>query len=243
MNKFRIVHSLVHAAIAGLCWQAFLHFGLVEKFVASRAGFSLEYAGLAVIAVLALLFRLSDKFSNALIERVPVFSWLLRRGLSGREFIEGDWPLAVVDMANRKLLYLGFLTISYKGGQPYVFGDDWTPQGEHAHSFRSMQARYDRHVLQYWYTQGVSLHEPEMEGYTKIYFFPEGATAERHAGKFLDPKHTSDIRFYAVRQRYGFLARRMTAKEQKLQAARAVWASIYKNLDTLKARKISADFV
>ena len=26
---------------------------------------------------------------------------------------------------------------------------------------------------------------------------------------------------------------RMTAKEQKLQAARAVWASIYKNLDTL----------
>ena len=245
MSQFRIVHSAVHAAIAGLCWLALSHLSEFEDLAASSLTFFGEHKHYAVpvlIALLALLFRLSDKLSNAFVEKVPLVSWALRRALSGRGFIEGDWPLAVYDMANQKLLYLGFLTITFKGGQIYVYGDDWAPSGEHAQAFHSVQSLYHDHTLQYWYEQGASLHKPDMRGYTEIYFFPVGGTALRHAGKFLDPKHTSDIRFYAVRQAYGFFERRFSTPEQKISAARKLWTGLEPRLATLKGRDISTDF-
>ena len=250
MNQFRIVHSAVTAIVVGLCWLALSNFRQIAALaetsmpsVMSTVISNDRYAAIVMMGMLIFLARWNDKLSTALVEKIPGFSPALRRTLSGKEFVEGDWPLVVIDMARQQLMYFGFLTISYKGGQPYVSGEDWSPAGEPAQKFHSVQARYERHVMQYWYEQGASLHEPSMEGYTKIYFFPEGRPAERHAGKFLDPNHTTDIRFYAVRQRYGWFERPITTKEKKIEAARALWASIYKDLGSLKGRDISADFV
>ncbi len=245
MGKFRIVHSAVHAAIAAVCWLVLSHFKEVEATITRTELFSSSYAGFtgpAVVFALALLFRLSDRLSNAIVESVPGLSWTLRRLISGRDFIEGDWPLVVVDMERQALLYLGFLNISFKDGHLYVSGDDWRPDGAREHEFQSVQSLYRNQMLQYWYEQGASLHKPDMRGYTEIYFFPKNAYAVRHAGKFLDPKHTSDIRFYAKRLDYRLFERRCRTRDAQLAAARKVWQDIEPNLSALKLRAISADF-
>jgi len=204
-----------------------------------------NWAAPAVLAGLAFLFRLSYPISAFIVEKIPVFSRLLRRAIMGREFIEGDWPLVVADMQARKLLYLGFLNISFRDGQLYVQGDDWDPDGSHAQSFRSMQSLYRDGILHYWYEQGQSLHAPDMRGYTEVYFFPVRGLAKRHAGKFLDVRHTSDIRFYAKKQEYGRFEPPFGVdnKDKKLEAARELWNELEPRLASLRGRAISADFV
>lgn len=238
MHYFRSVHSAVHALIASLCWWTFQNMDQLQDYISDYR----KYAVPVVLAGLALLFRTSDALSNAILEKIPVLSKALRRLLSGRHFIEGNWPLVVVDMDNSQVLYFGFLRIGFEQGQIHVEGDDWNVDGSPAHSFRSIQSLYRNHTLQYWYEQGASLHRPDMRGYTEIYFFPLKALAERHAGKFLDPKHTSDIRFYAAKQPYQLIEGRGATKDQKLEAARKFWGELQPKMAQLKARDISADF-
>jgi hypothetical protein len=238
MNSYRGVYSAVHAAVAGVCLWVLQHMEQLQAHIADYK----QYAIPAVLAGLALLFRMSDALSKAIVEKIPLFSRILRRIISGKEFIEGDWSLIVVDMEKQTPLYFGFLRIDFKAGQPYVFGDDWEVDGSHALAFHSMQALYRHHTLQYWYEQGASLHYPDMRGYTEIFFFPKNALAVRHAGKFLDPNHTNDIRFYAKRLRYRMFGRKLTSKEQKLQAARQLWIELQNQIGYLRGRPISADF-
>jgi hypothetical protein len=237
---FRGVHSAIHAAVAALSWWVLQHWQQLQDQIADYKTYALP----AVLAALALLFRMSDTLAKAILERIPVFSRLLRRMLSGHQSVEGDWPLVVINMEEQKLLYLGFLSIDYRGGQLYVCGDDWHPNGTLAHGFHSVQSRYDSHMLQYWYEQGMSMHHPDMRGYTEIYFFPKDSLAERHAGKFLDPVHTSDIRFYARKHRYRTFQRRFGHgdKDKKLEAANRLWAELEPRLPDLSRLKISADF-
>ncbi len=225
--------------MAALSWWVLQHLEQLQSYIADYKAYALP----ALLAGLALLFRMSDKLSKTILERIPVFSKLLRRILSGSYFIEGDWPLVVADMEKQELLYLGFLRIGYRDGQIFVSGDDWHPGGAHAQSFQSVQSLYRNHTLQYWYEQGASLHAPDMRGYTEIYFFPKDGPAARHAGKFLDPRHTSDIRFYAKKQRYRTFGRRIRTKEKKLEAAKLLWAELEAKLSYLHGRSISADFV
>ena len=245
MSRYRIVHSAVHAAIAALCWLVLRHINQLEAYIDNYKPIFTEYKGYAVsilIGLLALLFRVSDKLGNALIESVPLFSRLLRRFLSRGDFIEGDWPLIVVDKAERKLLYVGFLTISFRQMQIYVYGNDCSPDGRHAMEFHSKQSLYADRRLQYWYEQGPSLHRPEMRGFTEIFFFPRMSLPQRHAGSFLDHKHNKEIRFYAVRRNYRLLEPRLRSKEQQLEAARALWAKLEPSLHDLDHREISTDF-
>jgi hypothetical protein len=238
MHSYRSIHSAVHAVIASVCWFVLQHY---DQLQALAYGYP-KLASAAIIASLVLLFRASDGIARLLIEQVPLLSRGLRRLLSGRQWIEGDWPLVVVDMVKQQPLYLGFLRIDFRGGQPYVHGDDWHMDGEHAHAFESVQSLQTEEMLQYWYRQGASLHEADMRGYTEIFFFPHGALAERHAGKFLDPKHTDDIRFYAVRRRYRWREKRIASKQEKLEAASGLWQQLAPRLAALRDRKISADF-
>jgi hypothetical protein len=236
---FRGVHSAIHAAVAGLSYWVLQHMELLQTYIADYR----KYAIPAVLAGLAMLFRMSDTLARYLLEKIPLFSHGLRRILSGKDYVEGDWPLAVADMERQELLYLGFLHIGYRDGQMSVCGDDWLPDGSHALSFRSMQALYREHTLQYWYEQGASLHRPDMRGFTEIFFFPNGELAERHAGKFLDSSHTRDIRFYARKHRYRLFEKRIKAPAKKLKAAREFWAELEPTLTCLRNREISADFL
>lgn len=265
MGQYRIVHSAVHAVLAYLAYWIVTHDALVTQLLRAAVG-SLQdalpvleqkevMAG-SVFTGLALLFKWSDKFANALVEKLR----LLRRVISGREFVEGDWPLFVYDMAKQKLLYLGFLTITFKDGHIYVFGDDWQvvdgsgADGEtkviegRSMKFRSKQSHYKDSVLHYWYEQGMSIHEPDMRGYTEIYFFPHHSRlgllgrADRHAGRFLDPNHP-DTRFYAERIAYSWFQRRIKTDKAKIAAAREFWERHRGRIEDMKATEIKADFV
>ena len=238
---FRGVNSAVHAGVAALTWWVLQHW---EQLQAASAEYK-NYAVPAVLAGLAFLFRLSYPLSTFIVEKIPVLSRLLRRIIMGNGFIEGDWPLVVVDMQTQKLLYLGFLNIGFRDGQLYVLGDDWSPDGTHAQSFRSMQSLFRNHTLHYWYEQGQTLLAPDMRGYTEVYFFPMHGLAKRHAGKFLDARHTSDIRFYAKKQKYRPFERPfgVDEKAKKLEAARQLWNELEPKLGMLRDRAINADFV
>jgi hypothetical protein len=238
MQSFRSVNSAVHAAVAGLTLLIFQHLDQLQAYIADYKAYAIP----AILSGLALLFRMSDSLAKAILEKVPFLSPGLRRLLSGKDDVEGDWSLVVVDMDKQALLYYGFLRIDFRNGQLYIAGDDWLPDGGHAQTFRSMQALYRNHTLQYWYEQGESLHRPEMRGYTEIFFFPNGELAERHAGKFLDPNHTSDIRFYARKRQYRRFERRLASADAKIKAARELWSEIEPRLNYLRGREISADF-
>jgi hypothetical protein len=236
---FRGVHSAIHAGVAALSYWVLQHLEQLQAYIADYKNYALP----VMLGGLALLFRMSDPLSKAILEKIPFFSRALRLLLSGKDFIEGDWPLAVIDMQAQEPLYLGFLRIGYRDGQHYVTGDDWRPDGSHALAFRSMQSLYRDHTLQYWYEQGASLHRPDMRGYTEIFFFPNDGLPERHAGKFLDPNHTTDIRFYARKQRYRVFERRFRSTDKRLEAARKLLGELEPALPRLKSREISADFV
>jgi hypothetical protein len=235
MQRYQIVYSLIHAAIATML-LLFVHNIDVLSRTFQELSHSAEYgqwAALALAPVLATLFKFSDELAIVLIEKIPVVSPLLRRALAGEDFIEGDWPLVVVGEKTGELIYLGFLTISHEKGELRVDGVDWRPDGVTAHAFHSEQARYSRRLLQYWYGQGVN---NQMRGYTEIYFFPRKGRAQRLAGEFLDKQHAA-VRFYALR-----VSPQSRSVGEKIAEAKKVWASLAPDMARMLQQDVSLDW-
>jgi hypothetical protein len=235
MQRYQIVYSLIHAGIAALLVMFVRNIDVLARLF-QELSHSAEYgqwAVLALVPVLATLFKFSDEFAIVLIEKVPLVSFLLRRVLAGEDFIEGDWPLVVVNERTGELIYLGFLTISHERGELRVDGVDWRPDGAVAHAFHSEQSRYSRRLLQYWYGQGVN---NQMRGYTEIYFFPRRGRPKRHAGEFLDKQHAA-VRFYALR-----VPSRRRSVDEKIAEAREVWAKLEPKMPRMLAQEVCLDW-
>lgn len=236
LQRYQFVHAFIHATIAGLLYL-FLRFVAVVD-----ASPYADYIRGGAILVLPFLFNRSGFIANTLIEKVPLLSNGLRRLLSGSDFIEGDWPLVVLESDNKTPKYFGFLTISYERGQIQISGDDWKPDGTHAVHFASQQSRYANRKLEYWYAQGKTKYMPTMFGYTSIYFFPERGRIERHAGEFLDKEHTSPP-FYSRRVKYKLLQRRLKSADEKIAAAKQLWADIETKIASRTDNRLDRDFI
>lgn len=235
MQRYQIVYSLIHAAIAAVLVLFVRNIDVLARMF-QEVSHSAEYgqwAVLALVPVLAALFKFSDELAIVLIERVPLISPLLRRVLAGEDFIEGDWPLIVVSERTGELIYLGFLTISHEKGELRVDGVDWRPDGVAAHAFHSEQSRYSQRLLQYWYGQGVN---NQMRGYTEIYFFPRKGKPQRHAGEFLDKQHAA-VRFYALR-----IPHQDRTVDERIAEARKVWAKLQPRMPRMLAQDVSLDW-
>lgn len=241
-QRFNAIHYLVHSAVAGLCYIMLTSDALLKDYVKDIPYVS-DYPvlKLSIIPLIAILLRQSDRLARFIIGGVPVFSPLLRRVLSGREHIEGHWPLVVVNSKTQELVFYGFLTVDYRDGQLHVSGDDWSPDGTHALWFQSVQARFQNQLLQYWYEQGENRTKPTMRGYTEIYFFPLEGSIERHAGEFLDKEH--NYRFYAQRKHYGWRERTPKTDAEKIASAEAVWQSIQPQLPRILNQSIAKDWI
>ncbi len=235
MQRYQLVNAFVHAAIAGLLYLFLRFVAEIDKYPYA------DYIRGAAILVLPFLFNQSGVIANLLIEKIPLVSRAIRRTLSGKDFIEGDWPLVVMQEDRRTLKYLGFLTIAYEGGQLVVSGDDWHPDGSDAVTFRSQQAKFEGRLLQYWYAQGATEFSKTQFGYTRIHFFPAQGQVQRHAGEFLDKEHKSPP-FFARRLRYTTFQRRLETKEQKLETARQFWGELEGKLKAMPEVRIDRDF-
>jgi len=238
MYLYSGVRSTVHAVVAGICWWVLQHLEQLQAHIADYKQFAVP----VVLAGLAILFRMSDALSKVIVEKIPIFSRAFRRILTGDNYIEGDWPLVVVDMEKRVPIYFGVLCIDFKDGQYYIYGNDWQRDGKIVHSFHSKQSLYSNHKLHYWYEQGASMHDPDMRGYTEIFFFPRNGIPERLAGKFLDPRHTGDIRFYSIKKRYRMFEKAPVSKNEILILAQEIWVSLESQMGVLRERSISVDF-
>lgn len=236
VQRYQIVHACVHAAIAGLLYLFLRNVAVIEHHQYA------DYIRGGAILTLPFLFSRSTLFGDVLVEKVPLLSVAIRKLLSGKDFIEGDWPLVVMEDDLRTPKYFGFLTITYTGEQLVVLGDDWHPDGRHAVHFRSQQSQYTDHKLEYWYAQGATKDTPTMFGYTRIYFFPAQGRILRHAGEFLDKEHHSS-RFYAKRLRYGLLQRRLATDEQKFAVAKSFWTEIEPKILTRQDHRLDRDFL
>lgn len=238
VQRYQIVHATVHAAIAGLLYLFLKNVTDLDTSFPESA----NYMRGGAILILPFLFSRSTFFGDVLVEKVPLLSVGIRKLLSGKDFIEGDWPLVVMDYDLCTPKYFGFLTIRYEDEQLVVFGDDWYPNATHAVHFRSQKSRYAERRLEYWYAQGAARNQPTMFGYTNIYFFPAQGRILRHAGEFLDKEHLSSM-FYAKRIRYGLFQRRLSTKEQKFAAAKSFWAEIEAKIVSRTDRKLDQDFL
>jgi hypothetical protein len=252
MQQFRIVYSAVKAVIAFICLAVLHNYEWLSQYLGARvvaliemADDRLRYVSLGlVVAFLTFLFRTSDKLADTLIEKVPGLSALLRRFLGRHNYVEGDWPLIVVNSKTRELLLYGFLTIGYKGGELHVEGADWKPSGELAWYFESIRSTMEGNVLRYFYKQGLDLTQPDMRGYTEIFFFPTTGAAQRHAGEFLDKVNEIPMRFYAKRLPGGPFKRRLKSLEARKAAAKAFWAELEPRLPEVLAReRIQTDWL
>lgn len=242
MQKFQSVHYLVHSAVAGLCYVALTQLEAVDAFI-ENSDIIREYPllKLSVIPVIAVLLQQSDRLARLIVGGIPGFSPVLRRLLSGRDDIEGHWPLVVVDAKSNDLVFYGFLTIDFRNGQLHVEGNDWHPDGRHAMWFHSVQSRFQNHLLQYWYEQGENRTKPTMRGYTEIYFFPENAAITRHAGEFIDKEN--NFRFYAERRRFGWLDRPPQTDADRIAAATALWRRLEPELPRLLGQSVAKDWL
>ncbi len=240
MQSYRSILTGLHAIVAVL-------FGLAaaqhERFLSFSPDYG-RYLFIGALLGLFFMFRYANVVSDLLIEKIPGFSPWLRRTISGHDCIEGDWPLVVLRVDPKMqsppaLIYLGFLTITYKGGELKISGDDWTPDGTYVMPFESQQSRLASNVLQYWYYQGAG---DKLRGYTEIYFFPKDGEFERHAGEFVDKDHNA-ARFYARRLTYGRgKPKRPRTGKERLAAAQAFWDSIKDDIGTITKRPHSADW-
>lgn len=242
MHRFQSIHYLVHSAVAGLCYFALIQLESVDRFIEqSKLLQDYPFLTLSVIPVIAVLLQQSDRLARLIIGGIPVFSPALRRMLSGSEFIEGNWPLVVVDAKTRELVFYGFLTVTFKSDQLYVQGNDWRPDGTHALWFHSVQARFQDHLLQYWYEQGENRTKPTMRGYTEIYFFPEEGPIARHAGEFLDKEH--NYRFYSERRKFGWLDLPPATDRERIAASADLWSRVQPELPRVLKQSISKDWI
>jgi hypothetical protein len=187
-----------------------------------------------VVVVLWLLFSASRSISDFLLEWMPI----TRRFFAGNKHIEGDWPLVVVDRPTGRVLYYGFLTISFKDGQYSVVGDDWYPDGNPALKFKSVQTHQVHPTLHYWYEQGEGGRQ---RGYTFIEFFPSDARPERHTGVFHDKDHP-DVRFYGRRIKYKVMQRRFRKMEERRQVAKAFADEIAPRLPAMLRCAVDTDW-
>jgi hypothetical protein len=235
MQRYQIVYSLIHAAIAAILLVFVRNIDVLARTfqdLSHSAEYS-QWAVFALVPVLATLFKFSDKLALVLLEKIPLVSPVLRWVLAGEDYIEGHWPLIVVSEQTGELVYLGYLTISHESGNLRVDGVDWRPDGLYAHAFHSEQSRYSKRLLQYWYGQGLN---NQMRGYTEIYFFPRRGRPKRHAGEFLDKQH-ANVRFYALR-----IPARARSAEQKIEEARKVWTELHPKMPRLLAQDVGVDW-
>ena len=252
---YRSIYFVVYLAISSLSYYVVTHVDYLLGLVPGYGDLESKYgdivkntAAIVVVSGIALLFQASDRICNIIAEKLP-FSRMLRRMLSGRDFIEGDWPLVVVYGENSphpgKLLYHGFLTVEFRGGELYVHGDDWSPDGIHAVSFESVRSSFHadprERRLQYFYRQGKTWQDASMRGYTEIYFFPTHQASTLHAGQFRDIEH-NDVRFYARRKSYRLFAQPLKSPEEKKAAAKEVWTEFEPHIKAMIAQPINADW-
>lgn len=241
-QQYQAIHYLVHAAVAGICYVVVTQMNWVDALIADFPLIA-EYKiiQLSIIPVIAVLLQQSDRLARFIVGGVPILSPALRRLLSGREHIEGNWPLVVVDGNTGELVFYGFLTIRHKHGALHVEGNDWTREGRHALWFQSVQSRFQNQLLQYWYEQGENRTKPTMRGYTEMYFFPDVGPLERHAGEFLDKEH--NYRFYAQRKKFGWRDITPTKDADRIAAAHQLWEEIKPDLPRLNQQSIAKDWV
>ncbi len=228
-SPFRIFHSLVLGLFGAIGTFALLHAPDWAKGTQFQV-----YAVPALVPVLMLLFRSSRVISDFLIDQM---GWV-RRLVAGRRHIEGHWPLVVADGKTGAVIYIGFMTIGFKGGQYVVKGQDWTPDGQHALNFGSMQSYQSESTLHYWYTQGEGGRQ---RGYTFIEFFPQDEVPQRHTGVFHDKDHP-DVRFYARKIKYGWFEKRFKSQEERRAAAKALADEIMPRLPALVWMAVDVDW-
>ena len=243
MQRYQLVHAFVHSIIAGLLYLFLKYVADIDASpvaVNNVSPYAVYIRGGAIL-LLPFLFNRSGFIAKMLIEDVPGLSVGIRRLLSRSDFIEGDWPLVVMEKDGKTPKYFGFMTIKYKDGQLQVSGDDWNPDGTPAIKFSSQQSRYANHRLQYWYAQGATLTEPTMFGYTQIYFFPDSGRVERQAGEFLDKEHESAA-FFAKRHPYSMFQRRISDGKLKFEAAKQFWTDAGPAIAGRKEISIKRDF-
>jgi hypothetical protein len=228
-SPFRYFHSLVLALFGTLAYKLLA----LSPVLASDPDYGVHVLA-AVAFLLWMLFSMSRAISDKLLEWLP----RVRALFAGHKHIEGDWPLVVVDIPTGQMVYYGFLTIGFKDGQYSVSGDDWHPDGRHAHFFEAKQTYQDHPTLHYWYVQAVG----KQRGYTFIEFFPRDAVPERHTGVFHDKDHP-DVRFYARKLNYRMFQRRLRRIDQRKQAAAAFAEEIAPRLPELARAGVDADWV
>jgi hypothetical protein len=109
---------------------------------------------LIVTALLALVgIQLVDRIALALVDRLR---WL-RRMLSGKNDIEGDWVNVVMDPSSPNApLKVEYCRIYFNEGKYILAGDTWTLDGEWTGDFiTSGGSYYEGRDLEYYYKRGI----------------------------------------------------------------------------------------
>ncbi|MGH3841677.1 MAG: hypothetical protein ACRDS0_09585 [Pseudonocardiaceae bacterium] len=116
----------------------------------------LDIANYALLGAIVLAVAGMQLFDWAAIGVIDQCRWI-RRILSGRNDIEGDWVEVVIDPANPdKITRVEYCRIRFQQGKYILSGDSWTTEGRWVDNFVTTGgATYTGRELEYYYKAGI----------------------------------------------------------------------------------------
>lgn len=139
-----------------------------------------NYALLGAIVLAIAGLQLADQFAITVIDRCR---WI-RRILSGRNDIEGDWVEVVGDSTNfDKITHVEYCRIRFQQGKYVLSGDMWTVEGKWVNNFVTTGgAIYIGRELEYYYKSGIPR---AAYGLGVLVFSPEDSLPMDFIGRYL----------------------------------------------------------
>ena len=144
-----------------------------------------NYALLATVILAVIGMQVADRLAIGAIDR---FRWI-RRILSGRNDIEGDWVEVMGDSVNpAQIIRVSYSRIRFQGGRHVLSGDDWTIDGTWIGEYVTTGgANYAGRQLEYYYHIGIL----RSSGHGIILFSPNDSLPTEFMCKYLDEEAKS----------------------------------------------------
>jgi hypothetical protein len=175
MTKLEGINRWLNAIIAAIAVLSVDYFQ--RLFV--RIGWNGAFYLLPPLFLALLGMSLVEPGANLTIEK----SRWLRRLVSGKDDIEGDWVNIVVAINEPELVKaVEYCRIRYVDGRFALLGDQWTVDGRWVQDFRSADSRYANRELEFYYKTGLN----RVGGYCVVRFSPADAVPSDYIARYID---------------------------------------------------------
>lgn len=174
MPSLESISRWLHIVVATLAVLSQDYFQGVFKKLDAEHWFLVGPVALAIVGMLT-----ADWLAELAIEKLR---WV-RRLLSGKDDIEGDWVNIVVDSAQPGMIIAAeYCRFRYTKGRYEASGDTWNLEGKWVSDFVSEASSFNGRELEFYYKQGID----RVGGYGVVRFGPADSLPSTFFCRYID---------------------------------------------------------